>query len=190
MKKIFIISFLVSILVSSICNAAFLTEADLESCENGRSFLLKSRCEKVSGETCYKVPKNYDCNYFRVSNVSVDDFSKPVFSKNEIEACSGEADCQSKIAAKTCSDTSEKALIGEGYTEVYCSKKTGFAQKLVPKAKKDLALKASYDALITSEKADAKAKRDEVKALKAKLRNGDLTDNEIKKVLRFLLRNI
>lgn len=56
----------------------------------------------------------------------VDDYDNPIKEKQEIEECDGEADCQEKLALKTC----EEAYYNKEFTEVWCSVITGYEQKI------------------------------------------------------------
>lgn len=103
-----------------------------------------SRCPK--GATCYKVKEGHSCETHHVVNEIVDDPDKPVFSKNEVEACVAieddpvtievdesvtlESSCNEKHAMKTCIDVGEYSVIAEDYSEVYCTKLLRHEKKL------------------------------------------------------------
>ena len=80
--------------------------------ENLTVYLQKSKCEKVSLETCLKIDENYSSYYSVIAPKMIDDLEQPVHSKSEVEVCSDEETCQAINAGKTCADIEETVLIG------------------------------------------------------------------------------
>ena len=127
--------------------------------ENLTVYLQKSKCEKVSLETCLKIDENYSSYYSVIAPKMVDDLEQPVHSKSEIEACLDESDCNDKLALKVCTDVDEQKLISADFTEMYCSKFLRY--KLKDSGEKivviDEAKKATYEAQQAVVKAQADA---------------------------------
>jgi hypothetical protein len=94
-----------------------------------------------------------------IVDVMIDDTANPIMSKSEAEPCSGQADCQLKLGVKECSDSEETAYIDEGFTEVYCSKITGYPQIASgsKKLQNNPTKMATYEAQVAAEKAQSDA---------------------------------
>ena len=85
---------------------------------------------KICKGDCAEVTNQFSCEYSKISDELVNDLTKPINSKSEIESCLDEVHCQNKLEAKTCSDESERAIKNLDSLEIYCSKITGYEQKL------------------------------------------------------------
>lgn len=89
-------------------------------------YMNQTDCEKIS--PCVDVT-GLDVATYDIANVQVDDESKPTYSaKQNIEACSDQADCQTKLQAKVCPSLK---YINQDFSEVYCTQQTGFEKKEV-----------------------------------------------------------
>ncbi len=189
MKKYLLLGFAISLN----CSAGYMSQSDLESCENSRTnYTRKSKCEASEGASCFEVPSGYECAYHRVTAQDEDDLSSPIFTKSEVEACADQDDCDSMHAAKSCTDTEETAIKNYDSLEVYCSKDSGtFNQKSVTKAREDASLKSSHNASEAAKTAAEDAKMNALRAVKAKLEsNAPLSDVDRDKVIEHLLRQI
>lgn len=153
--------------------AGYMSKSDLESCAFDRTdYSKKYVCEKLEASKCYLVPSGYNCQYNRKRD-----------SKSEAEECFNDSDCQSKLSAKVCSDSREKAVqvLDTDPKEVYCTKEY---------IGEDSALKTSYMEDQATQKATRDAKIAEVKnTIITKLKAGEnLTQAQLRRVLLYLLR--
>ncbi len=175
MKKIL---FLVLTLFCLNCFAGFMSKSRMldPDTEALRPFhQTKKRCY-IFDDDCIKVPKKYDKHYFAELDTEVDDPERPKYSKNEIDSCGGEADCEAKLALKVCTDQLEKPLIDQFFTEIYCSTyptPIGYYKKTVKQIRIDPLKKAAYDAAQNEIKDQEKEENDILKDMKAKLKNGE-----------------
>ncbi len=135
------------ILFSTSVFSNYMSKPDMESCSPGRTvYMAHSRCQEVEGESCHKVPDGYNCNYHKVTTENENDLNLPIYSKNEIEACSTEPVCDAKHIIKVCTDPDEMAIKNYDSMEVYCTKIVNYQQKSVTRAREDSGLKTPYDA--------------------------------------------
>ena len=150
----------------------FKTQADYESCLS-RPMVYSTRglCEAAEGQTCYELLPTYNCEYSRLQDSTENDLTKPLYSKNETESCSGESDCQSKLALKSCLDSEESPFINAEYSELYCSKLTGYEQKPYKVGYDDSSLKSAYDSL----EAVKQAERDAIANIQKRQKCGSKT---------------
>lgn len=86
-------------------------------------------CEQLPQEQCLCY-EGINWHTAEIVDNQVDDLTKPLYSKNEVEECSGEADCQAKLSAKECAHQDETAFTDAEFTEVWCSRLTGYEQKI------------------------------------------------------------
>lgn len=135
------------------CYVAFGSESQVSEVENKLldcnyplKMFIKANCE---GQ-CLKIPENFNesCHYSEIIDEEIDDPTKPVYSKNEVEACLDQADCEAKNATKTCIDSEESALMAQDYSEIYCSKLLRFEKKLsgAKVLVENASMKATYEA--------------------------------------------
>ena len=167
-------------LISFSSFAGYMSKADLESCTGARtSFTRHSDCERTKGVKCYKVSDKHKCQYHRVKT-----------TKSELSICSDNTECQSLLLAlslKGCDDPKEKAIkvLDTDPKEVYCTKTATM---------ENASLKASYDASEITKQQTKEATKNKgiaVKDLLIKLdENTDLTDAELRQVLKVLIRRM
>ena len=111
--------------------AGYMSKADMLDCDkSGRVFYLKQKTCDNNRADCVGVPKGFHCKTYSELDTSVDDLTKPIFTKSEMVTCTDATDCQAKLAAKICADSEETAIKNLDLMEVYCSKDS-FSQKIV-----------------------------------------------------------
>lgn len=93
------------------------------------AFSLKSDCERISGERCFDIADLPSSVYSEVDE-SVNDYTKPNYSKSEVETCTTNANCDTKFLEKVCTDLTESKIKNYDIREVYCSKFLSYDQKL------------------------------------------------------------
>lgn len=126
MKKLFLIifsTFSVSIYAENWLNQSKIKSGSIEA------YSLKSDCEKISNEKCYDLG-DYPSSVFSEIDVEVDDASKPLYSKNEVQSCATVEICQSINASKICSIEGETPIVRLDTMEIYCSRLVGYEKKL------------------------------------------------------------
>lgn len=161
--------FLLLFLISFSVYGNYLSKTEMETCLGSRTvYMNKSSCESTKLEPCFRVPKNYNCNHYLVKS-----------SKNEAETCADDAECQTILNGKVCSDSNENAImvLDTDPKEVYCTKERGVS---------DSALKVVYDAaelVIQKEKDDDNQRRNQLRGLLNSLRSGtDLTPQQTRRL--------
>ena len=88
---------------------------------------LKKECERISGEKCYELG-SYPSSVYSRGQIEVDDYSKPNYTKSQIEPCDDQAECDLIFASKAC--PSDRTLIKNyDQLQVYCSKLIGYEKK-------------------------------------------------------------
>ena len=171
---------------SAFGNYAKLSEVETNTIS--KVWMKKSKC----GNDCIKIPLGYNSNYHVVIDQMVNDISSPINSKNDIEICTDKADCDAKNLIKICIDELEIVYMAADFTEIYCSKITGYnqiasGQKIVTE---DAGMKAAHMAARQSIKNARIAKKTAIKALKDKLKlNQDLSMAELREVLKYLIKD-
>jgi len=187
MKYVFLFLFSFNCFAGGYMSESQMVRTDKNSLS--QHFGNKLDCDKKYND-CKDYPDSYNWNTFSKQNTQVDDFSKPNYSKSEIDICSGETDCREKLDLKNCTDTMENKYINQVYTEIYCSKFISYDQMTVLKIRLDTTKKAAWDAekLAIKNKEDLrKTKISDTKKLTVKLKDGeDLTLDE-RRVLDLLL---
>lgn len=93
------------------------------------AYSLKSDCERISGEECFDLGDN-PSSVFSEVDVEVDDTSKPLYSKSEIQSCASIGECDQIHSSKTCSNELESSIKNYELLEVYCSRFLGYEKKL------------------------------------------------------------
>jgi hypothetical protein len=131
--------YLILFLFSLSAHANFIGISGTENCATVYTKL--EYCQAAKGE-CVAFPEGETCEVLTLKDVAEDDLSKPIRNKTEVEACDGEADCQEKLAQKSCLEK----FINADYSEVYCSQITGYEQMTVKKLVVDAVKKAQKDA--------------------------------------------
>ena len=129
MKQSFALTFL---FLSINAFADWVKISDFNSCE-AIGYYDRHTCENIQGSECVKLPSNYKeaCGLFQeeLQSAYVDDLEKPIRNKTQVQACEGQEPCQVALEALTCEEEGAESFINESYTEVYCSKITGYEQK-------------------------------------------------------------
>ena len=190
--KILILCFLIFSLNSF---AGYMSKADMLDCEkSGRTFYLKQKLCKKSHADCVEVPKSFHCKTYSELDTSVEDLDSPKFSKNEIETCIDQADCETKNAIKSCIDVEENVLMAQNYSDIYCSKQIGYNQMTVKMIREDPVKKSVWDAAKASKatKKDARElNRVLLRGLVTSLKAGtDLTPAQNRKLQILLIRKL
>lgn len=145
---------LILILFSFNSFADYINQENLTNCLNDNTYSIKTRA--INGY--YKIPSNFNCKYYRLIAVNQDDLNRPIFTKNEVEACADQADCESKNGSKTCADGEESVIMAGDYSEIYCSKNSGsYHQLSVTKVREDASLKSAYESAKVSSDAQKSA---------------------------------
>lgn len=161
--------------------------SEVESSSISKVFTRMKSC----GNDCIKIPFGYDSNYHRAIDEMINDYNAPIQSKSEIEICADEVDCNAKNDVKVCLDNDERVIVALDYSEIYCSKITGYEQVLSGRkiVAEDVGLKTAYLAAEQSKKDLIKSKKDNVlDVIIPKLEAGSiLTPLESRQVLLFLL---
>lgn len=109
------------------------------------AYSLKADCERVSQEKCFDLGE-YPSTVFSEVDESVEDYSKPVYSKSEVQACATNAICDSTFAVKVCTDVTESPIKNYDLKQVYCSKFLSYEQKLQKTIALDAVKLAAYQA--------------------------------------------
>ena len=108
--------------------ADWVKQSDFNSCEVV-GYYDRHTCENTNSSECVKLPSNYGeaCGLLQetLQDVYIDDLSKPLRDKTNVTSCEGEQACQASLESLEC----EEKYINESYSEVYCSKITGYEQK-------------------------------------------------------------
>ncbi len=152
-------------------------------------FSNSNKCEQHYSSECVKIPSGYNAKVHTLQDEL--DITKPIYSKSEIETCADQAECEAKNAVKTCIDEDETVYMAEDFSEIYCSKQTGFEKTGKEIIAEDGSKKASYNAEKKAEKDAEKAKKGIAKDINTKLKNGDaLTGAERDEALKFIFRNL
>lgn len=157
MKKIL---FIISYLVLNVCYAEnWLNHSKILSASK-EAHSLKSECERISQEKCYDLG-DYPSSIYSEIDVEEDDYSKPNYSKSEIQACADAAACDLIHASKTCADPQESSIKNYDLLQVYCSKFLSYDKKLVKSIALDSVKLAAYQADLSA-KAILKQKEDAI----------------------------
>lgn len=116
----------------------------------------KAKCEAVYSETCHHVPFQYNPEYHELVDEMVGDPASAVYSKNDIEACADQTDCETKNSSKVCTDLMENVYMAQDFSEIYCSKFLRFDAQ-IPSGKKiiveNATKKAAYDSALAASEA-------------------------------------
>jgi hypothetical protein len=172
--------------------ASFVAESEIDDPKT--IYARKALCQKKEKESCYKWKKTLIAGAVKLEVRKVD---KDIYSKNEAESCDSRKDCRTKVKAKECADEDEKAIFIEkedSTFEAYCTKYLRTDKIDDPSGQKELVKDESKHAdkvaAREAKQAARAAKQAEVKdTLEAKLKDGkDLTPNQLRKVLLYLLR--
>lgn len=126
MKKLLLLSLTVLSLSAQAEN--WLNHSKIKS-GSVEAFSLKSDCERVSNEKCFDLG-NYPSSVYSEVDESVDDYTKPNYSKSEVETCTANENCDTKFLEKVCTDSTESKIKNYDLLEVYCSKFIGYQKKL------------------------------------------------------------
>ena len=182
--KLLLLLLLLTLLTFS-ASANFVKESDLDAKLLNCDFPMVSYAKKKScGVDCVKIDKNFKCETHVKIDEMIDDRTKPVNSKNEINNC-GEY-CESVFEETACIDPLEKRVLNLELEQIYCTKFLRFEQKLSGNkiVSENATKKATHEAEKQA-KSDAKVlKKANVDALKNKLKTGDLNLVEINEFLR------
>jgi len=113
-------------------------------------------CEASEGEACYRIDgKNLMLD--TVQSVMVPDYSSPLFeSKSKISPCTNATTCAAVNQPGYCDSQGPNhfSVVAGDFSEVYCTRRTGFNQKAEDQLVRDPALQAAQDAVHAAEEAD------------------------------------
>ncbi len=177
--------------------ADYMSRADILDCNklDKVAYPKLKTCQKVHAD-CMQIPESVvkNCEINSEQDTQVDDITKPKFTKNEIEVCSDQADCETKNGVKTCIDIDEQVLMAQDFSEIYCSKPNGFNQMTVKQIRVDATKKAADDALKANEliKTDNRnTNRSQMRGLISSLNAGtDLTAAQRRKLDLLIIRKL
>lgn len=117
------------------------------------AYSIKSACEKVSNETCYDLGA-YPSSVYSEIDIEVDDSTKPVYSKNDVQSCQSDEQCNSFHVSKVCSN-GESSILNLELMQVYCSKFLSYGQKTIKSIGLDQVKLAAYNLELQSKAAAA-----------------------------------
>jgi hypothetical protein len=180
----------------------FISLSDYTKCtakEPHRFFQEKEDCEKESSEYCISIAHSWECQYSIIEDVFIDDISRPIRNKTDVVSCvekqNTDADgnvvnpeipaCHTALNEKVCDDDEAEKFINAEYTEVYCSKITGYEQKNAGKKLViDEAKKAAHEAKVSQERSmvDAIAQAEKLQACGKKVMALMLVRNQPKEL--------
>lgn len=127
MKKILLISLA---FISITANAENWLNKSKIIASSKEAYSLKSTCEQISGETCYDLG-DYPSSVYSEVDSEVDDYLKPIYSKNEIQSCSTIQICDSIHAAKTCVINGDRSVKNYELMQVYCTRFLAYEKKTI-----------------------------------------------------------
>lgn len=127
MKKIITVIILLVTIFSNSYAENWLNHSKIKS-GSVEAYSLKTDCEKVSGEKCYDIG-SYPSSVYSETDIEVDDYSKPTYSKIDVTSCLDEADCSAKFLAKVCSQIDYNKIKNLDLLQVYCVKLAGYEKK-------------------------------------------------------------
>lgn len=117
------------------------------------AYSLKSDCERISGEKCYDLG-NYPSSVYSRGQIEVDDYTKPNYTKSQIEPCDDQSECDLIFSSKIC--PSDRTLIKNyDQLQVYCSKLVSYEKKPEDTIILDQAKVQAYQAQKATEQAAA-----------------------------------
>lgn len=168
-------------------------------------YASKSKCENVESVKCFKIDAEVTPETHVVVDVEVDDKKKPLYAPKEATlACAGSSDCRIKIKQactgsgvdRVCLSYCKNAglpddyfpYISSDFSEVYCTRVSGYEKKWVKKLKEDAAKKAAKLAEKQAEKDAKKDKKDRKKRLKDLRKK--VKDLSVEKDLKDMLKDI
>lgn len=164
MEKLFLFLFLFLPLV---VQANYIKKTDVGLCGGVTVYSSSNKC----GADCFKIPKDYNCNYHREKVLLEPDYDNASWTKNQVEECVAVADepvttevdesrtieenCQDRVEALVCLDEDEGAIYRLDTTppEAYCSKHViPMADLGATSVQEDAALKTAHEAAETAVK--------------------------------------
>lgn len=119
------------------------------------AYSLKSECERISQEECFDLGE-YPSSVYSEIDVEVDDTSKPIYSKNEVQSCQSSEECEAIHVSKVCSN-GESSIKNLELMQVYCSKFLSYDKKTIKSIGLDQTKLAAYN-LELQNKASIQAK--------------------------------
>lgn len=184
----FLFLFLISFSVAAAYKAP-VSEVEKKLLDCSYPLVVSLSCQ---GE-CIEIKKDFKCETFKLDQEMVDDIDSPIFAaKEDIEICLDSNDCQSKHEAKICTNQSDGfyPVMNLDFMESYCTKVMGYNKK--PSGRKiaviDQAKKLQHDSDMANRKASMDTLKNDAKAIRTKLKNGNaLSQSEIEKALKLLL---
>lgn len=104
---------------------------------------MKSDCER-NGQECFDIGE-LPHSVYSVTQIDVDDYNKPIYSKSQVSICESIEDCDAKFVALVCIDKDESSIKNYDLLQVYCSKVVGYEQKKKDVISLDSVKKSAYD---------------------------------------------
>lgn len=140
MKKI-----IITLLFSLTAHASnFIPVSTVANATNaGYSLLIDCQKASASDEVCVDIGDK-PLSTYEIYSYDVDDESKPINSKNNIEICADQNDCMSKAKDKICLDG--EYVIYTPELEIYCTKVIGYHKKTLKSIRQSQALLTEYNA--------------------------------------------
>lgn len=189
--KIFILIFLFSL---NCFAGGYMSKAQLKrtDCDTMSEFFPKKSTCDLAYDDCIPYPEIYNCLTDSEQDTNVDDWTKPIYSKNTETACAGEIDCREVADLLNC-PLDERGLTYEPWIEAYCSSypmPTGYQQKTILVIREDAAKKAVYNAIqLTKSNAETLRKNrvSQMRILISKLKMGQNLTTDERRVLDLLL---
>jgi len=145
----------------------------------------KKECKKHSlSKKCKKINKDFKFDTFKEVDEEIDDYTKPVNSKTEIQPCvaiindpatasideskTAQQVCEALNSSKVCSSIQERVVMAQDFSEIYCTKVLRYNKKLSGRKilVEDAVLKANYEAKKLAEENYKKAVDKELSDMK------------------------
>ena len=181
---------LILIFISLNCFGNYALKSEIDS---GSS--LKVYTRKPKSGNYLKIPKGFNLNYHVIVDEMINDYDSPINSKSETETCVDQSDCEAKNLVKTCLDQDERVLMAQDFSDIYCSKITGYNQKLNGNeiVVEDAAKKETYLQQKQDDKIIEDTKSGQRMTIRTKIIDdgwGSLTNAQKTRMMKHLLRNL
>ena len=160
--------------------SSWVRETDWGKDKDYQAFTKKGLCTQGDKYVCHDAAAcaKEECD---ITSVEVDDYEKPTYeAAKKVVSCDGETDCKKIMTAEYCKSLGLEYAVyaSKDWDEVYCTRQTGYAKKMVRKPIQNLSKKQARD----SAKADKAQKKADRKALMEQCKQ--LDDNATLEQLR------
>jgi len=143
-----------------------------------QAFQMQSECERVTSSECFDLG-DLPQSVYSVSIIEVDDLNKPIYSKEDVQTCIDNDDCDGKFLSVVCTDNLSYPIKNYDLLQVYCSKVVGYEKKSKEVIALDHIKKTAYDAQVLSDN----AKKNEEAGIQTALKAMDCGKRVIGKLL-------